>query len=102
MMHKITITGTVLGTIGALSLFLERKHYGGISEDNILQESLFLPLGTFALLADICLIALALLQYLYKIITNKKQTITTSAKPNPQFTTLRNELFFQSRFKVSP
>ena len=41
--------------MGILSLFLENTFYGHLDENNILQESYFLPLGWFCLFLSLVL-----------------------------------------------
>ena len=46
--NKAPYLGALLLLIGIVFLFLENTFYQTIDENNVLQESLFMPLGAFA------------------------------------------------------
>jgi hypothetical protein len=59
-MTRLTKTGIGLVAIGVIFGVLERTFYGNrLDENNVIQESLFLPLSAFALIAGVAALALA-------------------------------------------
>lgn len=49
-MKKLIISFTVFALIGLISSAIQRNFYGYIDENNVLQDSIFLPIGAFSLI----------------------------------------------------
>jgi len=64
MISKTQITGIVVATLGALSLFLEKIYYGYVDDSGALHESLFLPLGFLLLFVGVVLFAIGFIRKL--------------------------------------
>ena len=59
-MTRLTKTGIGLVAVGVIFGVLESTLYGNrLDENNVVQESLFLPLSAFALIAGVATLALA-------------------------------------------
>jgi hypothetical protein len=49
-MKKIINSFIIFAVIGLVSMVIQRMFYGTIDENNILQDSIFLPIGVFSLM----------------------------------------------------
>jgi hypothetical protein len=49
-MKKIMNSFIIFAVIGLVSMAIQRMFYGTIDENNILQDSIFLPIGAFSLM----------------------------------------------------
>jgi hypothetical protein len=66
--NKALYLGTLLVLIGIVSIVLENIFYQTLDENNVLQESFFMPLGAFAIIVG----GLSVLAGLLKAWLNKR------------------------------
>jgi hypothetical protein len=65
------IAGVILLFVGIVFLGIQNTFYGYVSDDGVLHDSLFLPLGAFALIISLVLFLLLGILFLIKKIKSK-------------------------------
>ncbi|WP_299346952.1 DUF3955 domain-containing protein [uncultured Maritalea sp.] len=66
MRHPLLLTSFILFGLAAICIFAESTFYGGIDENGVLQESLFLPLTFIFAAGGIVFLAIFGLRKLFK------------------------------------
>ena len=64
---KLFITNILLLFVGFTSLFIQNKYYGYIDENNVLVDSIFLPIGVMCLLSSFIILFFTLIYFCFKI-----------------------------------
>lgn len=71
MKHKILFSGLFFLLTGGVFLFLESTFYQYLDGDGVLHESLFLPLGMFALIIGSLLLFIVMLKKVWQSLSSK-------------------------------
>jgi hypothetical protein len=71
MTHKVLYTGLLFLMTGVIFLSLENSFYQYLDVDGVLHESLFLPLGVFALIIGSLLLFILALRKVWQSLSSK-------------------------------
>ena len=68
---KMLVVGIFFLLVGSLFLFLENTFYQYLDEEGFLHESLFLPLGSFAIIIGLMIVFIYILKKIWQYFITK-------------------------------